>query len=70
MTKQWFSYERLGGRNDPCPSSGSVFFVVPPNQWLVTQSRGLKQFSPRQALQYGVLWPDLWSAYPRKAGEE
>jgi spore coat protein JA len=45
-------------------------YIVPPNQYMTFQPAGLKQFSPREALRKGTLWPDLYSPYPggRKGG--
>ncbi len=70
MDEQWRVDEPYSGPNDPCPPS-KRFFIVPPNQYVVFQPKGLKQYSPREALRKGVLWPDLYSPYhpPQKRGE-
>lgn len=48
---------------DPCKSLPFETYVVPPNQFIVFQPPNLPQFSPREALRRGTLWPMLYSPY-------
>jgi spore coat protein JA len=70
MDKQWRVDDPYVSPYDPCPPS-KRYFIVPPNQYIVFQPKGLKQFSPREALHQGTLWPNLCSPYnpPHKRGE-
>jgi spore coat protein JA len=70
MDNQWRSYRPYHSPLDPCPPIGKKVYIVPPNQYITFQPAGLKQFSPREALRKGTLWPDLYSPYHggRKGG--
>ncbi|MFC4776355.1 spore coat associated protein CotJA [Paenibacillus sp. GCM10023252] len=41
-------------------------YVVPPNQYMPYQPMNLPQWSPREALRLGTLWPALYSPYSSK----
>ncbi|MCL6549237.1 MAG: spore coat associated protein CotJA [Alicyclobacillus sp.] len=62
MDPQWRRHEPFRSPFDPCPPLPKAY-IVPPNQYVVVQPPGMKQFSPREALQRGTLWPDLYSPY-------
>ncbi|CAM3745325.1 spore coat associated protein CotJA [Alicyclobacillus pomorum] len=62
MDGQWRSHQPFRSPFDPCPPLPKAY-VVPPNQYITYQPEGLKQFSPREALKHGTLWPDLYSPY-------
>lgn len=49
---------------DPCPPIRIKSYSTPPHLYIQFQPRGLPQFSPREALHHGTLWPDLYSPYP------
>ncbi|WP_426447890.1 spore coat associated protein CotJA [Paenibacillus sp. S-38] len=51
------------GRFDPCPPIVEKTFVTPPQLFLAYQPADLAQYSPKEALQKGTLWPDLYSPY-------
>lgn len=58
----WYPYH---SPDDPCPAQFKDY-VVPPNQFLGFQPPNLPQFSMREALCRGTLWPILCSPYPPK----
>lgn len=68
MDPQWRVEKRYHGSHDPCPPKPRVY-IVPPNQYVTFQPQALKQWSPREAIRQGVLWPELCSPYapPEKA---
>ncbi|WDL96087.1 spore coat associated protein CotJA [Alicyclobacillus sp. ALC3] len=69
MDRQWRVYAPYRSPFDPCPPTDPKAFIVPPNQYVVFQPKGLRQFAPREALKRGTLWPDLYSPYdPPKGG--
>ncbi len=70
MDRQWRTYQPYRSQFDPCPPVEEKVFIVPPNQYITFQSKGLKQFPPKEALKRGTLWPDLYSPYdvPGKGG--
>ncbi|GGJ09632.1 protein CotJA [Alicyclobacillus cellulosilyticus] len=63
MDAQWRTYTPWRSPFDPCPPREQRAYIVPPNQFIQTQPRGLRQFAPREALRRGTLWPDLYSPY-------
>jgi spore coat protein JA len=68
MDRQWRIYHPYRSPYDPCPPLPKAY-IVPPNQYVIMQPKGMKQFSAREALQRGTLWPDLYSPYePRYKG--
>ena len=64
MRNVWKDYRPFRGLYDPCPPIPKSY-VLPPNLFLLFQPPGMKQYSPREALRHGTLWPDLYSSYPR-----
>jgi spore coat protein JA len=48
---------------DPCPPQRVKTYVVPPQLFIHFQPPNLPQFSPREALFHGTLWPELYSPY-------
>lgn len=69
MDRQWRVYDPWRSPFDPCPPLQPKVYMVPPNQYVVFQPKGMKQFNPREALKCGTLWPDLYSPYdPPRAG--
>lgn len=62
MDSQWREYASCRSPFDPCPPKRKAF-IVSPNNFLKYQPKGLRQFTPREALSRGTLWPDLFSPY-------
>lgn len=52
---------------DPCPPIRVKWYNTPPQLYIPFQPPNLPQFSPHEALKYGVLWPSLYGPYPREA---
>lgn len=48
---------------DPCPPIRIKSYETPPQLYMGFQPPGLPQFSPREALFHGTLWPALFSPY-------
>ncbi|RIV28699.1 spore coat associated protein CotJA [Alicyclobacillaceae bacterium I2511] len=59
---QWHAYTPYSSALDPCPPRPKAY-IVPPNQYVIFQPHGLRQFAPREALKRGTLWPELYSPY-------
>lgn len=58
---------------DPCPPIRVKSYETPPNLYMVYQPTGLQQFSPREALYAGTLWPALfhpYQPYMKREGED
>jgi spore coat protein JA len=51
------------GPNDPCPPIRIKTYATPPHLFIQFQPMNLPQFSPREALRHGTLWPLLYSPY-------
>jgi len=68
MDRQWRKFEQYRSPLDPCAPQGPKCYIVSPNQYIVFQSKGLKQMSPREALRMGTLWPELYSPYDKRVG--
>lgn len=69
MDRQWRTYRAYHSPLDPCAPKEPKAYIVPPNQYITVQPKGLRQFPPREALKRGTLWPDLYSPYrPPHAG--
>ncbi|KPV42052.1 spore coat associated protein CotJA [Alicyclobacillus ferrooxydans] len=62
MDSQWRPFDTYHSPFDPCPPKPKSY-IVPPNQFIVFQAKGMKQFAPQEALKRGTLWPDLYSPY-------
>ncbi|WP_332646130.1 spore coat associated protein CotJA [Lysinibacillus sp. 54212] len=56
---------------DPCEPIRVKSFSTPPQLYIPFQPTGLSQFSPKEALKHGTLWPQLYSPYPnpQKGGD-
>jgi spore coat protein JA len=61
--KVWYPYI---GPNDPCPPITVKTYATAPNLYIPYQPANLPQFSPREALMLGTLWPALYSPYGPK----
>ncbi|MBM7661212.1 spore coat protein JA [Bacillus mesophilus] len=48
---------------DPCPPIPVKSYPTPPNLYLGFQPYGLPQFSPKEALCSGTLWPVFYDPY-------
>jgi len=59
---------------DPCRPITCKTYVTPPNLYITFQPYHLPQFSPKEALFNGTLWPALYDPYYNpyeiKRGEE
>ncbi len=66
MNNQIRVYETYEGPFDPCPPMPCKEYVVAPNLFICFQPMGLPQFTPREALKRGTLWPALYSPYKPK----
>ena len=66
MDQQWRPFDAYHSPLDPCPPR-QKYYIVPPNQYITFQVKGLKQFAPHEALRRGTLWPDLFSPYDNAA---
>lgn len=62
MDPQWRVDKRYRSPHDPCPPKTRAY-IVPPNQYVTFQPKGVQQWSPTEALRHGVLWPELYSPY-------
>lgn len=62
MDRQWRPFDSYHSPLDPCPPRPKMY-IVPPNQYVLVQAKGMKQFAPFEALKRGTLWPDLCSPY-------
>lgn len=62
MAKNIKSYKSIQGKFDPCPSI-EKFYFTPPHLYIKFQKEGLKQYSPKEALKKGTLWPILYEYY-------
>lgn len=59
--KYWYPYV---SPFDPCPPIRIKSYSTPPQLYIPFQPPGLPQFSPKEALIHGTLWPALYSPYP------
>lgn len=57
------SYAPFVGPFDPCPPLPVRTYETPPQLYLGFQPYGLPQFTPKEALKHGTLWPALWAPY-------
>ncbi|SDN36566.1 spore coat protein JA [Fictibacillus solisalsi] len=61
-TKSYHPYHSL---NDPCPDPGEKHYSTPPHLYMGFQPEKLPQFTPKEALQKGTLWPALYDPYEK-----
>ncbi|MCA0970316.1 spore coat associated protein CotJA [Halobacillus litoralis] len=53
---------------DPCPPRTPICYATPPNLYLGFQQPNLPQYSLKEALYKGTLWPSLYDPYPLEGG--
>lgn len=63
MYSQMKSYDPYHSPYDPCPPLGPKYYATAPNLYIPFQPQGLPQYSAREALYRGTLWPALYSPY-------
>ncbi|OZM57244.1 spore coat protein CotJA [Lottiidibacillus patelloidae] len=56
-------YKPYIGKNNPCPPITVKNYVTPPNLYIGFQPYGLQQYSPKEALKKGTLWPIFYDPY-------
>ncbi|MFV0556351.1 MAG: spore coat associated protein CotJA [Lactovum sp.] len=63
------SYYPVKGRYEPCPPI-TKYYSTPPHIYIGIQKEGLEQYSPKDALKKGTLWPIFYEYYlnPYKNG--
>ncbi len=64
MTAPFRYYRPYISPCDPCPPIEVKRYSTPPNLFICFQPPNFPQFSPREALAHGTLWPPLLSPYP------
>jgi spore coat protein JA len=57
------TYEPFHSRYDPCQPIGKKYYSTPPNLYIGFQPPNLQQYSPKEALKKGTLWPAFWDDY-------
>lgn len=57
------TYRPYHSRFDPCPPIGIKYYSTPPQLYIGFQPPNLPQFSPKEALKKGTLWPAFWDPY-------
>jgi spore coat protein JA len=57
------SYQPYRSPYDPCPPIGQKYYSTPPNLYIGFQQPNLEQFSPKEALKKGTLWPIFYDYY-------
>lgn len=57
------SYTPFHSRFDPCRPIGKKYYSTPPNLFLGFQPQNLPQYSPKEALFKGTLWPVFYDYY-------
>ncbi|WP_102345742.1 spore coat associated protein CotJA [Bacillus sp. Marseille-P3661] len=60
LRKNWYPYV---GPFDPCRPITVKQYATPPQLYIGFQPPGLQQFSPREALFAGTLWPAFYDPY-------
>lgn len=63
MYTQVKAYQPYHSPYDPCRPIGLKYYQTPPQLYIPFQPYGLPQFSPKEALYYGTLWPAFYSPY-------
>ena len=64
MFSQFKYWKPIAGPFDPCKPIPVKSYSTPPQLYMNFQPAGLQQFSPKEALMSGTLWPQLYSPYP------
>ncbi|QFF97779.1 spore coat associated protein CotJA [Psychrobacillus glaciei] len=62
------SYKPFVSPLDPCPPILVKHFVLPPQIFTNFQPPGLPQYSPKEALWQGSLWPQFVDGFSREEG--
>ena len=62
MDNEFIPYNHYHSTYDPCPPL-TKYYVIPPNLYIGYQPYGLDQFSPKDALAHGTLWPAFYGPY-------
>lgn len=57
------SYHPYASPYDPCRPIPVKTYVTPPNLYVGFQPPNLQQFSPKEALYKGTLWPIFYDPY-------
>ncbi|MFC4617838.1 spore coat associated protein CotJA [Camelliibacillus cellulosilyticus] len=57
------TYEPYISPFDPCPPMRIKTYETPPQLYLGFQPEGLEQYSPKEALRHGTLWPAIFGPY-------
>lgn len=57
------TYVPYHSKFDPCPPIGEKFYSTPPNLYMGFQPADLEQFSAKEALRRGTLWPAFYDYY-------
>lgn len=63
-------YQPYNSPHDPCPPVRVKSYQTPPQLYIGFQPPNLQQFSPKQALYSGTLWPAFYSPYPNPDGSD
>lgn len=66
MHTQYKYWTPFVGPLDPCPPQTVKRYNTPPNLYMEFQPMNLPQFTPKEALKLGTLWPALYSPYPAR----
>lgn len=71
---QMKTYQPYHSPHDPCRPIGVKFYSTPPNLYVGFQPPNLQQYSPKEALKKGTLWPIFYdyyeNPYEAKRGKE
>ncbi|WP_028402836.1 spore coat associated protein CotJA [Ectobacillus panaciterrae] len=57
------SYQPYHSPYDPCPPIGQKYYFTPAHLYIGFQPLNLEQFSPKEALKKGTLWPIFYDYY-------
>lgn len=66
MTQEKVWYPFVGPFDPCCPPLTPKTYSTPPSLYIQFQPMNLPQFTPREALRVGTLWPIFYSPYERK----
>ncbi|EIT85532.1 cotJA protein [Fictibacillus macauensis ZFHKF-1] len=61
--KRMKEYTPYHSPNDPCPPIGKKYYSTPPQLYIPFQPANLPQYSPKEALAKGTLWPAFYDYY-------
>nr|WP_243385075.1 spore coat associated protein CotJA [Bacillus kexueae] len=57
------SYKPFYSQYDPCPPIGRKYYSTPPQLYLGFQPMNMPQYSAKEALKKGTLWPYFYDYY-------